>query len=293
MAGEDIDVGDLAVPSSLGVGIALTTDPQMTRGLLEAFCVALGDATGIRVSPRGVASYARLVERIEEGDVDLVWLPPIPALRGTAEAQVTPIALPVRDGESSYRAALFCREDSVYRQVEDLHAVKAAWVDPHSAAGHLIVRAHLEREGHDLSELFGEDIFVGSHSAVANAVVQGRAEVGATYAYFDDDRVRRAGWGSAAVRVLSHAGPIPNDIIAARQGLSSILVRLVQSALVDVHNQQLRDAARALLNCDGFEVPNEAHLAPLRALLSGLRDAGAQSHSMYPPPPPPPGNDDP
>ncbi len=289
MAGEDIDVGDLAVPSSLGVGIAMTTDPQMTRGLLEQFCLALGDATGIRVSPRGVASYGHLIERIKEGDVDLVWLPPIPALRATAEAHVTPIALPVRDGESSYRAALFCREGSAYQKLEDLRKVTAAWVDPHSAAGHLIIRAHLEREGYDLAELFGEDLFVGSHTAVADAVVEGRAEVGATFAYFDGDRVRRAGWSSASVRVLSHAGPIPNDIVAARQGLSSILVRLVQSALVDVHNQQLRDAARALLNCDGFEVPNDAHLAPLRALLSGLRDAGAQSHSMYPPPPPPPG----
>jgi len=286
MAGEDIDVGDLAVPSSLGVGIALTTDPQMTRGLLAQFCLALGEATGMRVSPRGVASYGRLIERIQEGDVDLVWLPPIPALRATAEARVTPIALPIRDGESSYRAALFCRHEAPYQKVEDLREVGAAWVDPHSAAGHLIIRAHLEREGFDLTELFGRDLFVGAHAAVADAVVQGRAEVGATYAYFEGERVRRAGWGSASVRVLSHAGPIPNDIIAARQGLSSSLVRLVQSALVDVHNQQLRNAARALLNADGFEVPNEAHLAPLRALISGLRDAGTQSHSMYPPPPP-------
>jgi phosphonate transport system substrate-binding protein len=285
MPGEDTAVRDLEVPSSLGVGIALTTDPQMARGLLQQFCLALGDATGLRVSPRGVATYSRLLEQLARGDVDLVWLPPIPALRATAAGHVVPIALPVRNGESSYRAALFCRADALWQGPADLVGAKAAWVDPQSAAGYIIIRAQLASQGIDLDRAFAENLFLGSHGAVAEAVISGRSDVGATFAYFDGSgRVRRAGWGSANVKVLADAGPIPNDIIAARRGLSSLIVRMVQSALVDVQNAQLRNAARALLTADSFAVPALEHLEPLRVLLAGLREEGTTAHSMFPPP---------
>jgi len=272
------------VPSHLNVGIALTTDPQVTRGLLEQLCLALADATGIEVTPSGVVSYAKLLEEIERGKVDLVWLPPVPALRAMAQGYVTPIALPIRHGDSSYYTALFTRRQSRYKRLSDLKNLRAAWVDPQSAAGYLIIRAHLAQQGVDLDEAFHENLFLGTHDAVAEAVLQGRADVGATFASFDDKRrVRRAGWGTADVRVIAKAGPIPNDMFAARTGLSSLLVRVVQSALIDVQNAQLREAARTLLAAEGFAVPDPKHLEPLRELLSNV-EVPQSAHSMFPPP---------
>jgi phosphate/phosphite/phosphonate ABC transporter binding protein len=258
----------------------------MTRGLLEQFCLALADATGLEVIPRGVTSYRRLIEQCALGMVDLVWLPPIPALRATSAGHVRPIALPIRDGASSYHAALFVRGDSRIRSVEDLVRLRAAWVDPQSAAGYLIIRAQLQKLGVNLKHAFKNDLFVGSHDAVAAAVTSGQADIGASYAYFHEDgRLRRAGWGAADVRVVLRAGPIPSDLIAARRGASDLLVRLIQSALVDVQNAHLRAAARLLLTADGFAVPEAQHLAPLEGLLEGLADTGDRPHSVFPPPP--------
>ncbi|MEQ9320322.1 MAG: PhnD/SsuA/transferrin family substrate-binding protein, partial [Polyangiaceae bacterium] len=120
--------------------------------------------------------------------------------------------------------------------------------------------------------------------AVAKAVLQGKADVGATFANFDEKtRVRRAGWGTVDVRVIAKAGPIPNDMFAARRGLSDLLIRVVQSALVDVQNAQLREAARTLLAAEGFTVPDPSHLEPLRELLN-MVDVPQSAHSMFPPP---------
>ncbi|MCA9618740.1 MAG: PhnD/SsuA/transferrin family substrate-binding protein [Myxococcales bacterium] len=283
MTGED--QGEFEVPTHLSVGIALTTDPQMTRGLLEQLCLALGDATGIQVSPSGVVSYQRLVEQLAAREVDLVWLPPVPALRATAAGHLRPIALPIRNGESSYRTALFTRPDSPIVEPRDLVGRRAAWVDPESAAGYLIIAAHLGSLGLDPLATFADQHFLGSHDAVAAAVREGRADVGATFAYQDDKgRIRRAGWGSDRVRVICQAGPIPNDMLAARVGLSDLLVRMVQSALVDVQNAELREAARSLLAAEGFAVPDPEHLAPLRRLLSSAMTAPPVAHSMFPPP---------
>ncbi len=281
---------DGEVPQRIGVGIALTTDPHMTRGLLQSLCLALTDATGVEVVPRGVSSYNRLLEQLEDGEIDIVWLPPLLALRATAQRHVVPIALPIRNGESSYFTALFSRSDGRIRHLDDLESLRAAWVDPQSAAGHLIIRAHLADRGVDLERAFTENLFMGSHAGVTRAVEDGKADVGATFVYLDpvtegrEPRARRAGWGSKEMRMIACAGPIPNDIIAARRGLSSILVRLVQSALVDVHNAKLREAARVLLTAEGFAVPTREHLEPLHHLLTGLAEAQSTPHSMFPPP---------
>lgn len=276
---------ELDVTASVSVGIALTTDPNMTRGLLDQFCLALSDATGVEVIPHGVTSYRSLLDQLANAEVDIVWLPPIPALRATANNCVAPIALPIRSGDTFYYAALFSRGDSSIREPKDLLGVNAAWVDPQSAAGYLIVRAYLELQAVDLKAAFAKNLFFGSHDAVTEAVVKGAADVGATYVYYDEDqRPKRAGWGDEDVHVVAKAGPIPNDFIAARKGLSGHLVRLVQSALVDKDNAPLREASRLLLTADGFALPTSEHLEPLQALLTGLQEASDHPHSMFPPP---------
>ncbi len=282
---DQVNEAEPEVPSTVAVGIALTTDPNMTRGLLEQFCLALSDATGVEVVPRGVSSYRTLLDQLASSEVDVVWLPPIPALRATANQCVKPIALPIRSGDSYYYASLFTRGDSAIREPADLQGVTAAWVDPQSPTGYLIVRAQLELQAVNLKTAFAKNLFFGSHDGVTEAVMQGAADVGATYAFYDEQQnPKRAGWGAADVHVVAKAGPIPNDIIAARKGLSSPVVRLVQSALVDEQNAALREAARLLLTAEGFAVPKAEHLAPLQALLAGLQDASDHPHSMFPPP---------
>ena len=273
------------------MGIALTTDPTMAKLLLEELCLALAEATGLEVVPRGVWHYHHLLEGLNAREIDIVWLPPIPALRATASGRVVPIALPVRHGFSAYRAALFVRTDSPLRTVADLKAVRAAWVDRQSAAGYLIIRAHLASLGVKLNEAFSAEMFVGTHDGVAGAVLDGEADVGATYVYLDENphgppTARKAGWGSSPVRMLTYTDPIPSDIIAADRRVPARLRELVQSALVHAKNHRLQEAARALLSADGFIAPTAEHLAPLTRLLGDLSDAGNTPHSLLPPPRP-------
>lgn len=278
-------------PSQLCVGIALTTDPHTTRELLEQLCLELAEATGVPVKARGVWHYHHLIEGLGDGEIDIVWLPPILALRATAEGRAVPIAMPVRNGVSSYRTALFSRQGSAVRSLADLKGVSAAWVDRQSAAGYLIIRAHLEAQGVDLEQAFAAEQFVGTHDGVAGAVLDGEVDVGATYVYYADPpetggELLRAGWGAGEVQVIAHSAPIPSDILAVDRRVPAELRELVQSAFVDEHNERLQVAARNLLSAEGFVVPTAEHLAPLTALLAGIRDAGGEPTSLFPPPGP-------
>lgn len=273
----------------LSVAIALTTDPSTTRGLLDEFCYALGLATGINVEPRGVLPAPQLLQELAEGAVHLVWLPPILALRATASASVVPIALPVRNGTSLYRAVLYTRPDSPLRTVADLSAVRAAWIHHQSATGYLIIRAHLEALGVVLREAFAEELFLGTHDDVTKAVLDGRADVGATYLYLDEDapeaRPLRAGWGEAEVVEITRSGPIPADVLATGEHTSAEVQKQLQRALIDEPTPELRRATRELLAADSFRAPMPEHLEPLQRLLGGMPEGACTPHSLFPPPP--------
>lgn len=264
----------------LQVGVTLTD--SSTREKLVDFCRALGDASGFDVTPVGVWYYQRLLEAVDVGDIDVVWLPPILAAQATRDRHAIPIALPVRGGVSAYSTALFAREGSKVRRLEDLQGARAAWVDRQSVSGYLLIRAHLRARGVDPDRALGEGIFLGSHEAVARAVLDGAADVGATFVYLDAERDEplQAGWGHGKVQVIASAGPIPADVLAVSACLDPKRARAVQRLLIHQGHPNLRTTSAALIGTDVFTQPNPAHIEALAALLPSL-DAHAQPHRAH------------
>ncbi len=264
-------------PERLTVGIALSQGAG-NRVLLEGFCNALSHVAPCKAAGIGVSDYKTLLSLVSRGEVDMAWLPPILAMQAASRGLIVPIAMPLRGGHACYSAALFARPDYKASSVYELSNARAAWVDRNSAAGYLIIRAHLKLLGVHVERVFSSNHFVESHDAVVRAVLMGDADVGATYAYFDpksfaqggDLIATRAPWGSSAVKILTHAGPIPSDLIVVRQGISSALRLELQRLLMGTQHTLLRHAALALFGADGFALPANEHLRPLAALLSGL-----------------------
>ena len=273
----------------LAVGIALTTDPDRSRELLDEFCHCLARATGMNVVAHGMWHYHHLLEALAVRELDLVWLPPLLALRATARAKCVPLAVPVRHGLSTYSSALFTRSDSEIRSIDDLKGVSAAWVDRQSAAGYLIIRALLRSKEVDLSAAFAHEKFLGAYDAVAGAVLDREVDVGATFAHFDPDadpttdQPTAAGWGDAAVHIICTAGPIPSDIIAANRHLPEETREVVQKALIDLADRSLAKAARELLGADSFIAPAQQHLSGLQEILDNLEDSAGRGTSVFPP----------
>jgi phosphate/phosphite/phosphonate ABC transporter binding protein len=276
-SGDSLDAAAPGAP--VRVGVALTSG--LSRGQLDDFCVALGAATGLEIEAVGVWYYHRLLEAMDVGHVDVAWLPPILAATAMIRGLGVPFALPVRGGVTSYSTALFARQDSSIRDVRDLSGARAAWVDRQSASGYLLIRAHLRGLGIDLERAIAADRFTGSHEEVAQAVLDGSADVGASYLHLDAlaERPVRAAWGDAPVRVLAHAGPIPADVIARSRRLDDKAQRRIEQALVSAHSPRLREASRVLLGAEGFALPRPGHLDAVAALLPRL-DEHAIPHSV-------------
>ena len=240
-----------------------------TKGRLDVLCDALSIAIEVPVVPHAVETYSDLLAGLHWGEIHFAWLPPMIALRAIVRGSATPLCAPVRAGSAWYWTALFVRADSPLEDAKALKGASVAWVDHMSSSGYLVIRASLRSQGIDLGEAFGEERFVGTHDAVVRAVLEGEVDVGASFAHFDDaGRVRSAGWGRNAVKVLKYAGPIPSDVVAVSPHLQPEVAREIGAALTGDGHSNVKKAAAELLDATGFVPVDRAHLEHLEELLS-------------------------
>src|SRR4029453_16937488 len=106
------------------------------RGLFDALCERASEVAGFRFEPVVATSYRELAGAIEDGDVGLAWLPPVPAIELEDRNIATILAIPSRHGTTAYHSALVVRRGGP-RRLEDLKGRRAAWVQRDSAAGYL------------------------------------------------------------------------------------------------------------------------------------------------------------
>jgi phosphate/phosphite/phosphonate ABC transporter binding protein len=275
----------VGVARSVGVtqAAANVSAAAVTLVRLGAFCEKLGSALGVRVEPRQSKSYQELGREMELGQVDLAWLPPAVALALTRRRRALPVALPVRRGTAMFHSALFTRPDSELVRLDQLAGTSAAWVDPSSASGYLVIRAALRASGRHPSQLFAREHFAGSHEGVVRAVLDRGADVGATYCHREGGGLGSAGWGQSEVRVLLDYGPIPADLIAAAVTLPGATIQKLRVLLLDSAVSPFTQAACELFEAERFTRAEPSHLAPLERLLKHLDEAGGSRNSFLPP----------
>ncbi|PKN49320.1 MAG: hypothetical protein CVU63_02470 [Deltaproteobacteria bacterium HGW-Deltaproteobacteria-20] len=154
----------------LRFGVVPVVDGPTFRADLSRVCRALGYYLGTTVECRPLPTYAKLVTLLSQGQLDAAWVPPVVAMDCGAMRIARPRIAMVRQRETAYHAVLFTLQDSPIRSLADLQKVRAAWVSPDSASGYLVPLASLRARGVSLSKAFADQIFVGTHEAVARAV---------------------------------------------------------------------------------------------------------------------------
>ena len=241
---------------------------------VHAFVVALADVLQVEIDLHRAADYRALTSAIEQGLVHFAWLPPLSAARAVRMGGITPAAVAVRHGATSYYAGLVALETSEIRTLADLKGLRAAWVDRESASGYVVIRAALRQRGVSLVDAFTQDLFLRSHAEVARAVDTGAADVGATCFNLTSGAVQMArsnytgmnGQPLKNMRILTEAGPIPSDMFAVHRSVSSTSLGKVQTALVGARPAHLFEAAKGMMFADSFARADNEHLRMLDSL---------------------------
>jgi phosphonate transport system substrate-binding protein len=255
--------------------IGLIPRPRDADEVEREFVAALGELLGREIVPHRAADYTAILTGLKLEVIDLAWLPPLVAAKGVGDGLAEPVAVAIRSGTTSYTTVLVAGPSSPLRTIADLRGLRVAWVDRGSASGYVVLRAALVRAGVKMTDAFSSETFVRSHAAVAQAVLEGRADVGATCAHIEEGTVRFAqspyagegGLSSDALRVIFEAGPIPSDIFAVRRGVARAVRDAVEGALLRAQPERLHAAARRFMDADGFATPTPEHHRMLAALV--------------------------
>jgi phosphonate transport system substrate-binding protein len=263
-------------------GFAPSVEGDRTRQALVDVCRVLGDAVGIDVAPMRVTSYGALERAILEGRASFGWFPPVVLARLELSGRVVPIAQCVRGGAASYHACLFSHASSRIETLADVKGTRAVWVDRSSAAGYVFPRLLLAANGVDPQTAFSHESFAQSHAEVVRSVVEGSADVGATFATIQaDGRIVRGGWtdpdgtNPRPIRVLATFGPIPNDAMAASTALDgSVREALTRAALSLSSTPTLKSALRHLFGAESLAPVAEDTYAELRGLVAKALKSG-------------------
>jgi ABC-type phosphate/phosphonate transport system substrate-binding protein len=269
-----------------GFGIVQTQELERAgRRVFDELCALLGDATQLRFRPYVATGHRDLAEAIEDGEVGLACLPPIMSIELDARRVASVLAIPARNGITTYSAALVVRPGGP-RSIAELKGRRAVWVQRDSAAGYIVPRMSLASQGIDVLRYFAREIFVHSHPGVIESIVSGDADVGATYCHVDaaTNKVIRGAWlddtgrSLRPIEVLATFGPIPNDALVGSNDLSATARASLTRSLLDPE-PRIKELFGKLLGSGDFRVPSAAHYDSLKHT---LRAARARGHDAAP-----------
>jgi phosphonate transport system substrate-binding protein len=198
------------------------------QALASEFAAALSRLAKLEVAVCRTRTYAEVTKLMLRKEVDFAWLPPVPYIALTRKDAAEPLVSLVRDGHAEFYAVLIVHRGSKIKTPRDLEGKRAAWVDPHSASGYVLPRMGLSAVGVDPRTAFRTERFFGSHDAVVRAVIERRADFGATFGGLDaSGALVRGAWSASEaagdIVVLATFGAIPPDVIAARTDLPTFV----------------------------------------------------------------------
>lgn len=195
----------------------------------------LQQCLGISIEYVYADSYADILEKFRNGEIDLAYQGPLPYVELRASH---PLAEPLvhfkeASGQAAYTCALAGFADSVF-SLNGLADKTVALTQPLSTCGYLSANGLLRRHGSGLEN--NRYRYLGKHDAVALAVVQGEFAVGGL-----KTAIARK-YAHLGLTILDQTAPLPSfALVANKATLKPALLDRIRQALLAI--DPVRDRA--------------------------------------------------
>lgn len=197
----------------------------------------LSKKTGVTVEFTILSRYGNIIDRFTTEKMDGAFFGSFTGALAIKKLGVVPLARPVNlDGTSTYHGYLFARKDSGIKSVKEMKNKKMAYVDKATTAGYLFPLAYLKENGvTDTDHFFREVFFAGSHDAAINAVLERKADVGASkHSVYDRERTHDARVDKELV-IIATSSRVPSNGLCVRSNLDDALKTRLKSVLLGLH----------------------------------------------------------
>jgi phosphonate transport system substrate-binding protein len=184
-----------------------------------------------------LSRYGNIIDRIKSHEVEAAVLGSCTGALATVQLGMEPLARPINpDGTSTYHGLLLVRRDSGIESVEDMKGKRLALVEKATTAGYLFPMALFRRqEIQQPGSFFSEMRFWGSHDVVIDAVLKGKADIGAA-------KNTVLEWLQAAdpqiaeeLKIISRSAPVPSNGFLVAPNIEPRLKNEMRNLLLGLH----------------------------------------------------------
>ncbi|MBL8939426.1 MAG: PhnD/SsuA/transferrin family substrate-binding protein [Archangium sp.] len=265
--------------AALIVGVVSSQNAESARAQSAALSGFVGNALHEPTVSRVYPDQEALAVAVAKGEVDYALMGPLAYLRIDPKANAQLIFRTIRNGKSTYRSVLFAPagKKTTLDTIRKGSGLKVAWVEPSSASGYLLAKAHLLRAGINPVQVFTVQDFLGSHDAVCKAVAAGKYDVGATFSDPTPNSTRISGCegplgkDAAKLTLVSATDEVPNDVLVAAPAIKRERVELLRAAGKSAAATDVgRDMLKAAFLAEAVTEVSEDDFAPVRKALDAF-----------------------
>lgn len=223
-----------AQPTRLIIGLIpeMNVFTQMER--FKPLAEYLGKQIGTEVELKILSRYGNIIDSFASHKMDGAFFGSFTGALAIEKLGVIPLARPVNlNGESTYRGLIYTRKDSGIKTVADFKGKKFAFVEKATTAGYLFPLAYFRKNGvADLDSFLSESFFAGSHDASLDAVLNHKADVGASKnTVFNWVRSANPRIDQEIV-ILAESFDVPSNGLCVRSDLDPLIQKKLKNALL-------------------------------------------------------------
>lgn len=217
------------------------TSPQVIKENYAPIIKTIAGQLGREAKIIIVSDYDSLGRSLLNGTIDVGWFSPFAYVMTKNKGDIIPLVTTVVNNNASYHGYIIARSDKGFKSINSLQGKRFAFVDKQSASGYVYPRAMIVEQGKQPETFFSENIFLGSHDRVIDAVLDGTVDAGATYSEAMD-AARGRGLNVQDLTILAQTESIPKDAIAIRPGLDRELLVRIKQAFVEMTDKNSEHA---------------------------------------------------
>lgn len=259
-------------PNPLRIAVIPKKSPEALASEYRPLLLHLEKALKRPVVLLPAASYGNVIEALVSGRADLAELGPaayaIAKKRASdlvAFASFSKLSAPYTPSETFYQALLIVRQDSKFKQIDDLRGKRLSLTDPASTSGALIpAQIFAKTLGTPLPQYFQRVSFAGSHDRAIQAVQKGLVDAAFVSSSRLDEAVLKGSLSKGELRVLWESFPIPYDPFVLRGRLCSPLAEKIRTAFLE--NSPALDEMFNSLQIKGFTSVNDERYREIRLM---------------------------
>jgi len=210
-------------------GLCPKYNPRIMYQLYQPFINYLNETTPYQFEIKLSRVYQDTIDRLGNGEIVIASCGPVSYVKAREKYGVKPILRALnKNGKPYYRGIIIVRQDSPIQKLEDIKRKSFAFGQAWSTASHILPEYYLSKANIKLKDLKHYD-FLRHHDSVANAVLKGQFDAGATkdiiaFKYQKD-----------GLRFIFTTDSIPTVPIVVRADAPHEMVKSVKNALLNLN----------------------------------------------------------